>query len=105
MVRINSALFLLIAPTLTVSAQVQNQNETIQEMFLKIHTINVKPTSQPMKDYAIHALKNSVQSFCMAHDLDFKQCSKKQASEMREWFAKQAERDKEVRKTIKDQEK
>lgn len=75
------------------SAQMQLDNETIQELLQKVQSMPVTPTTQPTKEYALSALKNSIQAFCMAHGLDFKQCSKKQASEMRAWFEEQAKRE------------
>jgi hypothetical protein len=93
MIKIKAFIQLLCMLPAFAFAQMQMDNETIQELLQKVQSMPVTPTTQPTKDYALSALKNSIQAFCMAHGLDFKQCSKKQASEMRAWFEAQAKRE------------
>ena len=80
----------IIATTTSASAQIMQDNETIQEMLAKLERAVVKPVAQPTKDYAVNALKNSIKAYCIAHNLSFEQCSQKQSKDMQAWFKKQA---------------
>jgi hypothetical protein len=95
---ITHSVFLLSVLLISNStAYASTPTETVAEALQKVENMSVNDTARPIKEYAVRAFKNAVNTYCHAENLAPSECANKQVSEMRKWHKEKADRAMEAR--------